>query len=199
MGNATKSQVDSLIIGGRKLRASEYILEVDKAADNGVLSILDKLSIDLVSALEKHAPKSSGKLASAIEVLGIKKQSGSWRLEIGFGDAYYHDFIDKGVKGIKNKRKVFKRDNGKFYQFKTYGMPPEALTQLEGWAKRNNIELKGNVTKGKSPASRLAYYIKKYGIEGRNFKEIASKEVVPKYQAKLVEVGFNSLTLKITK
>jgi hypothetical protein len=199
MGVASQKQVDNLIIGGRKLRASEYIYNAEKTADINISNLLDRISIDLVDALEKNAPVGSGKLAKSIQVLSIKKQSGSWRLEIGFGDAYYHDFIDKGVKGIKNKRKVFKRDNGTYYQFKTYGMPPEALKQLEGWAKRNNIQLNKKVAKGKSPASSLAYFIKKYGIEGRNYKETSAKEVLPKYQAKLIEVGFDSIILKITK
>lgn len=213
MGVATQAQVDALFnIGGRKLNDNEYIVEVGNTLQQSVKSILDRLGIDLVARLEQLVPQSSGRLASSIAVIGAKENNGVWRLEIGFGDAGYTDFIDKGVKGIKNKRKVYKNADGKYYQFKTYGMPPEALAGLEGWARRKNIELKATNlvenTEGKrrkklkqitSPASRLAYYIKKYGIEGRNFKQRAVDDVTPFYLTELEEVGANSLILKVSK
>ena len=213
MGVATQEQVDALFnIGGRRLKENEYVVEVENALQQNVKSILDRLGIDLVARLEQLVPQASGRLASSIAVIGAKEKSGVWRLEIGFGDANYTDFIDKGVKGIKNKRKVYKNADGQYYQFKTYGMPPEALANLEGWAKRKNIELKATNlienTEGKrrkklkqitSPASRLAYYIKKYGIEGRNFKQRAVDDVTPFYITELEEVGANSLILKVSK
>lgn len=213
MGVATQEQVDALFnIGGRRLKENEYVVEVENALQQNVKSILDRLGIDLVARLEQLVPQASGRLASSIAVIGAKEKAGVWRLEIGFGDANYTDFIDKGVKGIKNKRKVYKNADGQYYQFKTYGMPPEALANLEGWAKRKNIELKASNlienTEGKrrkklkqitSPASRLAYYIKKYGIEGRNFKQRAVDDVTPFYITELEEVGANSLILKVSK
>lgn len=200
MGVATQKQVDSLIIGGRKLSSKEYISSVGQSIDDNMDSFMQSLGTDLILALEKYAPKGSGQLSSSITISGVKKRGGTWRLELDFGPAYYHDYIDKGVKGINNRRKTYPREDGKHYQFKTYGMPPEALKSLEGWAKRNGIELKSNVkNKTGSPAGTLAYYIKSYGIAGRNYKQKATKEVLPKYQAKLVELGFDSLVLKVTK
>lgn len=216
MGVATQAQVDALInVGGRRLKENEYIVEVDNALQQNVKSILDRLGIDLVAKLEQLVPQSSGRLATSIAVIGAKEKAGVWRLEIGFGDADYTDYIDKGVKGVagnaKNKR-FYKNSDGRYYQFKNYGMPPEALANLEGWAKRKNIELKAtNLVESsesgrrkklkqiKSPASRLAYYIKKYGIEGRNFKQTAIDEVTPNYITELEEVGANSLVLKVSK
>lgn len=216
MGVATQAQVDALInVGGRRLKENEYIVEVDNALQQNVKSILDRLGIDLVAKLEQLVPQSSGRLATSIAVIGATEKAGVWRLEIGFGDADYTDYIDKGVKGVagnpKNKR-FYKNSDGRYYQFKNYGMPPEALANLEGWAKRKNIELKAtNLVESsesgrrkklkqiKSPASRLAYYIKKYGIEGRNFKQTAIDEVTPNYITELEEVGANSLVLKVSK
>lgn len=213
MGVATQEQVDALFnIGGRRLKENEYIVEVENSLQQNVKSILDRLGIDLVARLEQLVPQASGRLASSIAVIGAKEKAGVWRLEIGFGDAEYTDFIDKGVKGIQNKRKVYKNADGTYYQFKTYGMPPEALANLEGWAKRKNIELKASnlientdskrrkkLKQITSPASRLAYYIKKYGIEGRNFKQTAIDDITPFYITELEEVGANSLVLKVSK
>jgi hypothetical protein len=216
MGVATQKEVDALFnIGGRRLTENEYIVDVEKTLQQSVKSILDRLGIDLVARLEELVPQASGRLASSIAVIGAKEKSGVWRLEIGFGDAGYTDYIDKGVKGVAGNQKnktFYKNADGKYYQFKTYGMPPEALANLEGWAKRKNIELKATNlienTEGKrrkklkqitSPASRLAYYIKKYGIEGKNFKQRAVDDITPFYLTELEEVGANSLILKVSK
>jgi hypothetical protein len=145
-------------------------------------------------------------LQNSFSVIGVKETKGGYRLEINIG-VDYADYIDKGVKGIENKRKTYKNAEGKYYQFKTYGMPPEALKRLEGWAARKNIELKAqasiegrkNLTQITSPAKRLAYYIKKYGIEGRNFKKKAIDAVMPDFNVKIKEIGNNSLILKIVR
>lgn len=209
MGVATQEQVANLIIGGRKLKPNEYIVKVDEITGKNIRSALDRLGIKLAEAMERLAPESSGKLKSSIEVIGVKEIGNGFRLEIGFG-VDYHDYIDKGVLGIVNKSKTtYKNSNGVKYEFKKYGMPSEALTGLEGWAKRKNIELKAEELRSndkskkikgiKSPASSLAYLIKKYGIEGRNYKARALKEVSPKYEKLFKEVGYNSLILKVSK
>jgi hypothetical protein len=210
MGVATQEQVANLIIGGRKLTGTEYIAAIDDVTGQSIKSILDRLGIDLVNRLEDLMPSDSGRLAGSVSVLGVAPYKDGWRLEVGFG-VDYADYIDKGVKGIKNKRKTFKNKDGKHYQFKTYGMPPEALKELEGWASRKNIELQATglinktgeretkLRKIVSPASRLAYYIKKYGIEGRNFQQRALDDVTPFYKTELAEVGYNSLILKVSK
>jgi hypothetical protein len=207
MGVATQKQVNALFnIGGRKLQPNEYIGAIDDVLGQSVKGIMDKLGVKLVQKLEEFSPADSGKLQSSYSVIGVKEIKGGYRLEINVG-VDYADYIDKGVKGIQNRRKTFKNAEGKYYQFKTYGMPPEALKQLEGWAARKNIELKAqasiegrkNLTQITSPAKRLAYYIKKYGIEGRNFKKKAIDAVMPDFNVQLKEVGNNSLILKIVR
>lgn len=210
MGNASEKAVANLKLGGRTLQPNEYLAAVEGAITNNVVGILDRLGVTLADKFAQYAPVSSGKLQSSIKFIGVKSRGTGYRLEINLG-VDYADYIDKGVRGIQNKRKTYPNKDGKYYQFKTYGMPPEALKELEGWAKRKNIELdaqskidrsEGRVSKIKlitSPASRLAYYIKKYGIEGSNFQQKSIDEVKPKYDIELAEVGYNSLILKVKK
>lgn len=167
---------------------------------------MEKLGIKLVSNLAKNSPADSGQLASSYSVLGVKETKTGYRLEIKVG-VDYAEYIDKGVKGIQNRRKTYPNQDGKYYQFKTYGMPPEALKQLEGWATRKNIELQAtgliegrkNLPQITSPASRLAYYIKKYGIEGRQFIKKSIDEATPDFQVDLRTLGQDTLILKVSK
>jgi len=211
MGVATKEQVANLIIGGRKLKGNEYVVAVEEIAKINLKNTLEGLGIKLAEAMERLAPSSSGKLQNSISVIGVKELGGFYRLEIGFGVGY-HDYVDKGVKGLKaTNKKFYPNSENKIYEFKNYGMPSEALKELEGWAKRKGMELeaenlrkepkdrKKKIKGVTSPASSLAYMIKKYGIEGRNYKAKAVKEVMPKYEKQLSEIGYNTLILKVTK
>ena len=206
MAVATKAQVANLQIGGRKLSGGEYIAAVDDILVTNVTKAMEKLGIKLVSNLAKNSPADSGQLASSYSVLGVKETKTGYRLEIKVG-VDYADYIDKGVKGIQNRRKTYPNQDGKYYQFKTYGMPPEALKQLEGWAARKNIELQAtgliegrrNLPQITSPASRLAYYIKKYGIEGRQFIKKSIDEARPDFEVDLRTIGSDTLILKVSK
>ncbi len=205
MGVATKEQVANLKLGGRTLKPNEFVGAIDGAIAKNVTNILDKLGVSLADKFSQYAPASTGKLQNSFKFIGVKQKGTGLRMEIGIG-VDYADYIDKGVKGIKNIRKVYKNAEGKYYQFKTYGMPPEALKELEGWAKRKNMELDAQskienrkIKSITSPASRLAYYIKKYGIEGRNFQQKALDELMPDFKIELKEVGYNSLILNVKK
>jgi hypothetical protein len=203
---ATANQVANLNIGGRNLSGSEYIAAVDDILVTNVKTAMEKLGIKIVSNLAKNSPADSGQLASSYSVLGVSETKTGYRLEIKVG-VDYADYIDKGVKGIQNRRKTYPNQDGKYYQFKTYGMPPEALKQLEGWAARKNIELQAtgliegrrNLPQITSPASRLAYYIKKYGIEGRQFIKKSIDESTPDFQVDLRTLGQDTLILKVSK
>jgi hypothetical protein len=139
----------------------------------------------------------------------VKETKTGYRLEIAVG-ADYSDFQDKGVRGvqhnIKNK-KTYPNKDGKHYQFETYFMPAKALMELEGWMKRKNMEIEAtNLIEGRSmlpqissSAKRMAYYIKKYGIEGKQFVKKSIDEATPQFNIDIQEIGFNSLTLKISK
>jgi hypothetical protein len=206
MAVATKAQVADLVIGGRKVKGNEYIAAVEGALVKNVTDAMEKLGIEIVDNLAKYSPTDSGRLASSYKVLGVKETKTGYRLEIGVG-ADYSDYQDKGVKGIRNKRKTYPNAEGKHYQFKTYGMPPEALVQLEGWMRRKNMEIEAtNLIEGRSmlpqissSAKRMAYYIKKYGIEGKQFVKKSIDEATPQFNIDIQEIGFNSLTLKISK
>ena len=208
MGVATEEQIANLIIGGRKLKGNEYLIKVDEIVSTNIKSTLERFGIGLAEAFERLAPSSSGALQRSIDVIGVKELGYGFRLEIGFG-VNYHDYIDKGVIGLEHKnKKVYKNSDGVKYTFKNYGMPPEALKELEGWARRKNIELKATQLQSKrkrkikkvtSNASSLAYMIKKFGIEGRNYKAKAFDEVAPDYKKQLATIGYDSLILKVTK
>jgi hypothetical protein len=206
MAVATANQVANLVIGGRKLSGGEYIAAVDDILVKNVTSAMEKLGIKLVSNLTKNSPADSGQLASSYSVLGVKETKTGYRLEIKVG-VDYADYIDKGVRGIQNKRKTYPNQDGKFYQFKTYGMPPEALQQLQGWMQRKNMEIDAtNLIEGRqmlpqisSSVKRLAYYIKKYGIEGRQFIKKSIDEATPDFQVDLRTLGQDTLILKVSK
>jgi hypothetical protein len=206
MAVATKTQVANLNIGGRKLDPSEYVAAVEGTLIKNVNDAMTKLGINIVENLAKNTPADSGRLSSSFSVLGVKETKTGYRLEIGVG-VDYADYIDKGVRGIQNKRKTYKNDQGKFYQFKTYGMPPEALQQLQGWMQRKNMEIEAtNLIEGRNvlpqistSAKRLAYYIKKYGIEGRQFIKKSIDEATPEFNVDIQTIGSDSLVLRISK
>jgi hypothetical protein len=206
MAVATKTQVANLNIGGRKLEPSEYVAAVEGTLIKNVNDAMTKLGINIVENLEMNTPADSGRLSSSFSVLGVKETKTGYRLEIGVG-VDYADYIDKGVRGIQNKRKTYKNDQGKFYQFKTYGMPPEALQQLQGWMQRKNMEIEAtNLIEGRNvlpqistSAKRLAYYIKKYGIEGRQFIKKSIDEATPEFNVDIQTIGADSLVLRISK
>jgi hypothetical protein len=208
---ATKEQVDAVFrvgVGGRRLRDSEYILDVENMLVTNMKEAMLKLGGTLAKNLSKNAPVSSGKLSDpdTFYVDSVRETKTGFRLEIKVGVDYY-DYIDKGVKGIKNRRKTYPNADGRFYQFKTYGMPIEALQSLEGWMKRKNMEIEAtNLIEGRqmlpqisSNAKRLAYYIKKYGIEGRQFIKQSINESTPQFNLDIKSIGSDSLVLKISK
>jgi GGDEF domain-containing protein len=207
MAVATKEQVDGLVnIGGVRLKGNEFIAAVEGALVKNITDAMQKLGISVVDNLAKYAPVDEGKLAGSFRVLKVSETKSGYRLEISVG-AEYSDYQDKGVKGIRNRRKTYKNAEGRFYQFKTYGMPVEALQGLEGWMKRKNMEIDAtNLIEGRqmlpqisSSAKRLAYYIKKYGIEGKMFVKKSIDEATPEFNIDIQNIGFNSLTLKISK
>lgn len=210
MGVSSQSEVDGLInVGGRRKKAGEYILDVENMLVTNVKEAMLKLGGNIVLNLEKYSPNDSGRLNSSFDVLGVVETKTGYRLEISVG-AEYSDYIDKGVRGvmqnIKNK-KTYPNVKGEYYQFKTYFMPVKALTELEGWMKRKNMEIEAtNLIEGRqmlpqisSSAKRMAYYIKKYGIEGRQFIKQSIDEATPDFNIDIKEIGFNSLILKVSK
>jgi hypothetical protein len=212
MASTAKEKLEGLFkvgVGGRELKGNEYIAAVEGALVKNVTDAMQKLGISIVDNLGKYAPTDSGKLASSFSVIGVKETKTGYRLEIAVG-ADYSDFQDKGVRGIEHdikNKKVFLNKDKEYYQFRKYGMPLKALQGLEGWMKRKNMEIEAtNLIEGRqmlpqisSSAKRLAYYIKKYGIEGKMFVKKSIDEATPEFNIDIQNIGFNSLTLKISK
>ena len=212
MGVGTKVKVDSKFnIGGIELNGNEYVAQVDDVLLVNVKSALDRLGIRLVDHLEKNSPVSQGTLAKSYGNIQVKETKLGYRLTIDVG-VDYADYIDKGVRGVQHtikNRKVYKKADGKYYQFENYYMPVAALKQLEGWMKRKNMEIEAtNLTREEgrvmlpqisSSVKTLAYFIKKYGIEGRNFKKKSIDAAMPEFRVDLKEIGNDTLMLNIVK
>lgn len=204
---ASQAKVDGLInIGGVSRSGVNYVKDVDAMLVKNVTQAMEKLGAKLALKLSENAPSDTGAMEGAFNFLGVKETKTGYRIEIKVG-VDYADFIDKGVKGIQNRRKTYPNAEGKFYQYKTYGMPPEALQQLQGWMQRKNMEIEAtNLIEGRqmlpkisSSAKRLAYYIKKYGIEGRQFIKKSIDEATPDFQVDLRTLGQDTLILKVSK
>lgn len=220
MAVANQAKVDAVFrvgVGGRRLKDNEYILDVDKMVATNMKEAMLKLGGTIVKNLEKYSPDDSGRLKSSFELFDIKETKSGYRLEISVG-AEYSDYQDKGVRGIKHdikNKKVFLNKDNEYYQFRKYGMPLKALQGLEGWMKRKNMEIEATNLRIKygdesmegrqmlpqisSSAKRLAYFIKKYGIEGKMFVKKSIDEATPEFNIDIQNIGFNSLTLKISK
>ena len=215
---AKQAKVDGLInVGGYSLKGNEFVVSAEEILLQNLESALQRLGANLVSNLEKNAPMDQGGLKASFGEAVISETKTGYRIEIKTG-ADYFDYIDKGVRGIqhdiKNKKVYLNKDN-EYYQFRKYGMPLEALKQLEGWMQRKNIEIEarnlriqsGDETlKGRrmlkqisSSAQRMAYYIKKYGIAGTNFIQRSLDESKPDFEVDIQSIGENSLILKVKK
>jgi hypothetical protein len=206
---ATKDEVANITIGGNKLSGNQYVLKFDEILLKNIQGALLRLGYNLADKLEANAPMDSGAMKRSFGEPKITETKTGYRVEIPTGADYY-DYIDKGVKGVQHSiknRKVYPNQEGKYYQFKTYGMPPEALQQLQGWMQRKNMEIEAtNLIEGRNvlpqistSAKRLAYYIKKYGIEGRQFIKKSIDEATPQFNVDIQTIGADSLVLTISK
>ena len=213
---ASQAKVDGLInVGGISRSGVNYVKDVDAMLVKNVTQAMNKLGAKLALKLSENAPSDTGAMEGAFNFLGVKETKTGYRIEIKVG-VDYADYIDKGVRGIQNRRKTYPNAEGKFYQYKTYGMPPEALQKLQGWMERKNMEVEATNLRIKSgqeesmagrqmlpqistSAKRLAYYIKKYGIEGRQFIKKSIQDVTPDFQVDLRTIGSDTLILKVSK
>jgi hypothetical protein len=217
MAVATKDEVANITIGGNKLRGNQYVIKAEEILLQNVESALLRLGYNLADKLEANAPMDQGGLKKSFGNPNIIETKYGYKVEIPTG-AEYFDYIDKGVKGVKHSiknKKVYPNAEGRFYQFKNYYMPPEALKQLEGWMQRKNMEIDATNLRIKSgdesmegrkvlpqisnSAKRLAYYIKKYGIEGRQFIKKSIDEATPEFNVDIQTIGSDSLILRISK
>lgn len=207
----------SLKIGGRTLKENEFIAAVEDTLNENMITGLSEVALKLIDELTENAPVGGTRnLASGITLLGVTENADKtgYQIEILFSAAY-HDYIDKGVEGVKVKNKVLQNSEGRTYQFKNYGMPDEAIKSLQKWSRGKNIE---NAAKAKiaesegkkakktkkfseeeSAARRLAYMIKRNGIKPRNFKAKSVQAISKDMNKTLRKIAGNSFILKIIK
>jgi len=205
---ANQAKVDAVFkvgAGGRELKGSEYIEDVEKVLVKNITDAMYKLGLRMALKLSEFAPVSSGAMSDPnnffVEQAKETKTGYSVTIKVG---TEYTDYIDKGVQGIKNIRKTYKNADGRYYRFKKYGMPTEALKSLAGWVKRKNIELEATalIKNQKVPdeidatTKTIAYFIKKNGIEGRNFKQKSLDAVMKGFNVDIKSIGADSLVLK---
>jgi len=217
MAVATKDEVANITIGGNKLRGNQYVLKAEEILLQNIESALLRLGYNLADKLEANAPMDQGGLKKSFGNPNIIETKYGYKVEIPTG-AEYFDYIDKGVKGVKHSiknKKVYPNAEGRFYQFKNYYMPPEALKQLEGWMQRKNMEIEarnlriktGDETlKGRrilpqisTSVTLFAYFLKKYGIAGTNFIKRSVDEATPQFNVDIQTIGATSLVLRISK
>ncbi len=136
MAVANQAKVDAVFkvgVGGTKLTGGQFILKAEDILLQNVESALLRLGFNLADKLEANAPMDSGAMKRSFGSPNVIETKYGYRVEIPTGADYY-DYIDKGVRGvqhsIKNK-KVYPNEEGRFYQFKNYGMPAEALKRAE--------------------------------------------------------------------
>ncbi len=212
---AKQAKVDGLInVGGYQLKGNELVVRAEEILLQNLESALLRLGARLADNLEMNAPMDQGRLKASFGSPVISETKTGYRIEIKT-DAEYFDYIDKGVKGIQNRRKTYPNKDGKHYQFKTYYMPPEALQQLQGWMQRKNMEIEATnlriqygdesmagrqmLPQISSSAQRMAYYIKKYGIAGTNFIQKSIDQSKPQFEIDIKTIGADSLVLKVSK
>jgi len=217
MAVATKDEVANITIGGNKLRGNQYVLKAEEILLQNIESALLRLGYNLADKLEANAPMDQGRMKASFGEPVIIETRYGYRVEIPTG-AEYFDYIDKGVKGVKHSiknKKVYPNAEGRYYQFKNYYMPPEALKQLEGWMQRKNMEIEarnlriktGDETlKGRrilpqisTSVTLFAYFLKKYGIAGTNFIKRSVDEATPQFNVDIQTIGAESLVLRISK
>lgn len=204
----------SWIVGGRKLKENEFIAKVQETLDENISKVLNEGALKLIDELEKNAPVGATRtLSGGVTLLGVNTTEDGYQIEILF-QSEYHDYIDKGVEGVDFKGRVLKNSQGRTYKFKTYGMPDEAIKNLQKWiqakgrqadAESKIAKSKGEKTKKKkrkmssseSAARSLAFRIKSFGIKPRNFKAKSVNTVRQELSLNLRKATGKSFILQI--
>lgn len=206
----------NFVINGIERSSVQFVKDVEAMLVTNVKSAMEKLGARFALELSKNAPVSSGALSNPNNffVEEVRETKTGYSIAIRTGTEYT-DYIDKGVRGIKHSlknKKVYKNKDGRYYQFRKYGMPLAALESLQGWMERKNMETqatnlrikyKDDSLRGRTylpqistPVKTLAYYIKKYGIEGQNFQQKSLDAVMDGFKMDIRSIGADSLVLK---
>jgi hypothetical protein len=101
MASTAKEKLEGLFkvgVGGRSLKGSEYVADVEKMLVTNVSEAMTRLGYKIIDNITKYAPVDQGILNNprTFEVLKIQETKIGYRLEIKV-NADYVDYVDKGV------------------------------------------------------------------------------------------------------
>ena len=203
----TKSQARQIALG--KNLEGDFNLEDNKVIDlkDVTLSFFEKYAAIYLEAISKSIEKNkvvgSGKMLKGIDPQ-ISKDDSTMRIYM----ADYYDFVNKGVKGVKN----YKNAPASPYKYKNYGMNAEGRASIKDYIQSGKAKISVATKKNTTNAvglekkkislidlktNTLIYLIKKYGIKTTNFFDEATESVRKSMIEDISEVMAQTIVIQI--
>ena len=203
----TKSQAREIALG--KNLEGDFNLEDNKVIDlkDVTLSFFEKYAAIYLEAISKSIEKNkvvgSGKMLKGIDPQ-ISKEDSTMRIYM----ANYYDFVNKGVKGVKN----YKNAPASPYKYKNYGMNAEGRASIKDYIQSGKAKISVATKKNTTNAvglekkkislidlktNTLIYLIKKYGIKTTNFFDEATESVKKSMIEDIGEVMAQTIVIQI--
>ena len=203
----TKSQARQIALGNNL--EGDFNLEDNKVIDlkDATLSFFDKYAAIYLQAISESIKKNkvvgSGKMLKGIDPQ-ISKDGSTMRIYM----ANYYDFVNKGVKGVKN----YKNAPESPYKYKNYGMNAEGRASIKDYIQSGRAKISVATKKSTTNAvelekkkislidlktNTLIYLIKKYGIKTTNFFDEATQSVKKSMIEDIGEVMAQSIVIQI--
>ena len=203
----TKSQARQIALG--KNLEGDFNLEDNKVIDlkDATLSFFEKYAAIYLEAISKSIEKNkvvgSGKMLKGIDPQ-ISKEDSTMRIYM----ANYYDFVNKGVKGVKN----YKNAPASPYKYKNYGMNAEGRASIKDYIQSGKAKISVATKKNTTNAvglekkkislidlktNTLIYLIKKYGIKTTNFFDEATESVKKSMIEDIGEVMAQTIVIQI--
>ena len=203
----TKSQARQIALG--KNLEGDFNLEDNKVIDlkDVTLSFFEKYAAIYLEAISKSIEKNkvvgSGKMLKGIDPQ-ISKEESTMRIYM----ANYYDFVNKGVKGVKN----YKNAPASPYKYKNYGMNVEGRASIKDYIQSGKAKISVATKKSTTNAvglekkkislidlktNTLIYLIKKYGIKTTNFFDEATESVRKSMIEDISEVMAQTIVIQI--
>ena len=203
----TKSQAREIALG--KNLEGDFNLEDNKLIDlkDVTLSFFEKYAaiylLAISESIKKNEVVGSGKMLKGIDPQ-ISKEDSTMRIYM----ANYYDFVNKGVKGVKN----YKNAPASPYKYKNYGMNAEGRASIKDYIQSGKAKISVATKKNTTNAvglekkkislidlktNTLIYLIKKYGIKTTNFFDEATESVRKSMIEDISEVMAQTIVIQI--
>jgi hypothetical protein len=203
----TKSQAREIALG-RNLEG-DFNLEDNKLIDlkDVTLSFFEKYAaiylLAISESIKKNQVVGSGKMLKGIDPQ-ISKEESTMRIYM----ADYYDFVNKGVKGVKN----YKNAPASPYKYKNYVMNAEGRASIKDYIQSGKAKISVATKKNTTNAvglekkkislidlktNTLIYLIKKYGIKTTNFFDEATESVRKSMIEDISEVMAQTIVIQI--